>query len=209
MSSRSIYLVGAPGTGKSTLMRALISELLLDPAEEIHLCRETWVRVLRETHDEDSVQAWMWGRLREKFPGTDALGAAASRYAREWINENPSDLPPLTLGEGVRLANVQFLLTLDAASPLTLVYLSADNDVLDERAASKERAAGHTAAEPGKGFGNRTGAHNVNFRKGAATRAVGLRDDLSALGIPVLEFDSGLEDPEGIARGISQNLDWD
>ena len=166
--SKALYLIGAPGSGKSTVMGRLIQALGLRPGPEVRVCREaTATQLLRG----DRELAWMLGRFRDKFPGTDALGMAASRYLREWI-EDGGEMPPLVLGEGVRLANVRFLLTLDVYRPLTVAYLEAPNGELQHRCIARD------------------GDLNATYKAGAATRALKLAEDLELLGIPVMRINT-------------------
>ena len=185
--SESIYLIGAPGSGKSTILGHLMKDVLeFTAGREDKICRETTVTWMERG---GTPTAWMWGRFRDRFPGTDALGMAASRYAREYLEEGHV-LPGTTFGEGVRLANIRFLLTLDSVSRLGVVFLDAPEDVLQERREARD------------------GDFSQAFKRGALTRAKSLREDLTELGIYVTTIQteemSSLDNAYLIAETLSR-----
>lgn len=120
-----IYIIGAPGTGKSSTVKKFV-EQYGDWGQEQKWCREAWYHEIAGLKQGD---AWMWGRLAENskggFMGTDGMGKAASRYIREWL-EAGGQLPALSIAEGERLAYWQFLTVLDKFSYLTVVFLERD-----------------------------------------------------------------------------------
>ena len=177
---RVVYLIGPPGSGKSAIMSELVAKLGLQFGREEHICRETTVQWL-------GPDAWMWGKWRDAFPGTDALGMAASRYLREWI-EDGGEMPSLVLGEGVRLANLRFLLTLDAVRPVSVVYLWAPEEVLQARCIA------------------RNGDLKATYKTGAATRAEKLAGELEALGIPVMRINTRWAGADLLAEKIVSRL---
>jgi P-loop Nucleotide Kinase3 len=97
---RMIYLVGQPGSGKSTLMRRLTSgydRLPVDiPVPHDQLIESVTGAV---THAEI-------GRQRGDFSGTDALASSIITRAEPWILSRPY---PVVLAEGARLGNLRFL----------------------------------------------------------------------------------------------------
>jgi energy-coupling factor transporter ATP-binding protein EcfA2 len=97
---RMVYLVGQPGSGKSTLMRRLTAgfeRLSTDiPVPHDQLFASITGAV---THAEI-------GRQRGDFSGTDALASSIITRAEPWILSRPY---PVVLGEGARLGNHRFL----------------------------------------------------------------------------------------------------
>lgn len=97
---RMVYLVGQPGSGKSTLMRRLTVGYDRLPAE-IPVPHDQLIEsvVAPVTHAEI-------GRQRGDFSGTDALASSIITRAEPWIASRPY---PVVLGEGARLGNARFL----------------------------------------------------------------------------------------------------
>ena len=166
--SRSLYIIGAPGTGKSSLMRRVVAGLGLSWGPEERVWRELWVNPLLSPA---GVQKGVsLGRERGTFSGTDALSMSAQPRVLEWLHA--TELPEYVVGEGMRLSSPRFLIELDSRAPLVLVYLSDDYQVTDERRARRE------------------GGDNLTptFVKQARTRAANAADAMEALGYPVLHF---------------------
>ena len=141
-----LYIVGAPGVGKSTLARALT---------------EGWDReVLRSAPVPHSrLRHPLTGRLtglelgvpRPDFPGTDTLAMDISPRALHFLT---GTCVPFALCEGSRLATRPFLGELARSGvDITVVSLTADEELLTAR----WRARGSV--------------QNPTWRKGAATRA--------------------------------------
>ena len=166
--SRSLYIIGAPGTGKSSLMRRVVSGLGLSWGPEERVWRELWVNHLLSL---GGVQVGVsLGRERGDFSGTDALSMSAQPRVIEWLHA--ARMPEYVVAEGMRLSSPRFLIELDSVAPLTLVYLSDDDQVTDERRSQREG-------------GDRLSA---TFVKQARTRAANSADAMDALGYPVLRF---------------------
>lgn len=103
MTDRLLYFIGAPGSGKSTLVAKMTE----------HLTREhvTASDANPVAHDKllflDGVVAGAEiGVRRERFGGTDALPASIIEKAIPWIETQPYEL---IIAEGARLANKRFL----------------------------------------------------------------------------------------------------
>jgi hypothetical protein len=115
---RLIYLVGQPGTGKSTLM-ARLTEPYYRQSYTDPVARDVLL-----TGEGELVGAEL-GVRRDAFSGTDALPSAVIDKAVPWIATRPY---PLILAEGARLANKRFLYAgLDAGYAVTLVLLDHDD----------------------------------------------------------------------------------
>lgn len=107
MTPRMIYLVGQPGSGKSTLMAALTKGLVRSPMDDPGTLVPHDVLVDRVT---SSVVGAEIGKQRGAFSGTDALASSIINKAVPWVQTQPYDL---LLAEGARLANKRFI---DAAT---------------------------------------------------------------------------------------------
>ena len=116
-----IYLVGQPGSGKSTLMAALTKGLV-----RCALDAETPVPhdLLLDRVSGEAVGAEI-GKQRGAFSGTDALASSIIDKAVPWVQTQPYDL---LLAEGARLANKRFIqATADAGYAVMLGLLDHDD----------------------------------------------------------------------------------
>lgn len=117
---QAVYLLGAPGVGKSTLMAHLLKNVTLGPETPI-------LNTLRGHFFENGVYV---GKMREAFPGTDGLAMSVARYAEEWAAWASDGI---IVGEGARLGYPRFLETLKTARDLTLIHLHATQTELAHR----------------------------------------------------------------------------
>lgn len=133
---RTLYVVGLPGSGKSTLMKAIIDR---HGATGVHVADQP-VPHLRYHADGRDLGLWEIGRRRESFSGTDALAMNINPRAIAWVQMlGETGGPTWLLGEGDRLALVSFL----AACPnLTVVHLDTPPDVARERATARAATLG-------------------------------------------------------------------
>lgn len=166
--TRSIYLTGAPGTGKSTTMEHIVELLELQWLPDERVYRETWVNPL--AGEDGALRGYSLGKRRELYSGTDALSMSASPRVLEWLRE--TELPEWVLGEGARLSNARFLLGLNAIAPLLLVHLTCPDDETDRRV--EERGGGLTPT----------------YRASRKTASAALVETLDALDIVVLQLDT-------------------
>lgn len=105
MTYRMIYLVGAPGSGKSTLMARLTHGLARAAVTGTAVGHGVTHDMLFD-HVTGELLGAELGARREAFGGTDALPSSIIERAIPWITTQPY---LLILGEGARLANKRFL----------------------------------------------------------------------------------------------------
>lgn len=138
---RVVYLIGAPGAGKTTLTSTLRERFTVH-AEVPKPVKHTQITD-RGTDRLVYVELGWW---RPPFGGTDSLAMNINPVAVEWIRTKPA---PVVLGEGDRLANRRFLEAAADAGDLTVAWLDVPADLAYERRA--RRAAAH-------GLGMQTGS---------------------------------------------------
>lgn len=151
MINQLLYLVGAPGVGKSTTARELTHRW------DKTVMRTAPVPHVRLQHPVSGRTVGLeLGVPRDTFSGTDSLAMDISPRALQWLS---TLYAPFAFGEGARLATRPFLTTLSRAGvDLTLVRLAADEELLLRR--WQERGA----------------KQNASWRKGAGTRADRISD---------------------------------
>jgi ribose 1,5-bisphosphokinase PhnN len=129
-----IYLIGAPGVGKSTAMRAATSEWTAVPAERDRSV-PGWTPHVRLIDGDGIVRAIELGVRREPFGGTDGLSMSIGPQAADFLYTHPHRL---VLGEGQRLATRPFLeAAVRAGYSTTLVLLSLPPELAAERWAGR------------------------------------------------------------------------
>lgn len=145
----AVYLLGAPGVGKSTVMARLLGDWdvgsVFDyPHHQTGRCpcepycwgckkwtsREMFGHVFQ--HDELGAGAYL-GHIRREYPGTDALSRSVQPQAMLWLESLPLLGLSWVWGEGERLANTKFLAALGERTDLQVVHLVAPPDVLERR----------------------------------------------------------------------------
>ena len=169
-------MVGAPGVGKSTMVRWLLEPFTRLPAvksKSLPLVR--WEPLARN----GQLVGGHLGYTRGAFSGTDALGMAVNPQACRWMLESKTaGQLDFIVGEGARLANSAFFTAARArADRVLLVQLRAREETLDARCAGleaeRELAAG--GSDPGRqraGCGGRVGARSCDLGRGQPHPAV-------------------------------------
>ena len=186
MSSRSLYILGAPATGKSTLARAVVTRLGLAWAPDRKVFRELWVTPLTDAAGAEF--GLSFGKERGSFSGTDALSMSVLPRALEWLRE--TELPEYVLGEGARLSSPKFLVELDRYASLTVGVLVARWETLATRRAEREG-----------------GDLSDRFVAQASTRAFNAANAMRAFGYPVTYIDTEEFSPEQAARKLLLEMD--
>lgn len=151
--TKLIYMVGAPGSGKSTAMASATKTLQRVPWYD----DEYVARDLLLTRKGDLLAVEL-GKNRPGFSGTDALAMNVIDQAERYLAALPED-PPVILAEGARLANARFLkFALSRGIDVSLLFL-------DNQEAGRWRT--QRAAKLGK-------AQNESWAQGRATAAANL-----------------------------------
>lgn len=187
----ALYLLGAPGAGKSTVMARLIEDWT---ALEYGLLGTKLLGGHLLVNPQGEMAGVLLGRDRKRFPGTDALGMAvhpeAVRWARGLAEGNPW---PLILGEGQRLGTAEFLTTLARATDLLVVLLEAEEEVLAARRTA--RLVGGVPQSPA-------------WVKGATVKAQRAAQRTAEAGVRVLAIDTGVTSPGAAVAIIKAELPW-
>lgn len=110
-----IYLIGIPGTGKSTIMKEFMRGYEFSTERPIelldsHVCGK--LRVLGKYQE------------GEVFSGTDRLSMAVAPKAVDWIQTKPDEV---IVGEGDRLNNKAFFQAAKDNGELTIIHLTVSD----------------------------------------------------------------------------------
>lgn len=126
-----IYLIGAPGSGKTTLTEAFTRDWIeLGKFEK---------PIKYRTHATPYGDSISLGWLRPTFGGTDTLGNTAILEIEKWL---PGVQERVIYGEGDRLANKRFFDLARSIGKLHLFYLDTDPVVAEERRHQRSQLTG-------------------------------------------------------------------
>jgi len=120
-----IYIIGLPGTGKTTLMKRFMKQYDWTPHRPIDLL---------DSHISGNIRVLGKYEEGETFSGTDRLSMAVSPRAVEFIQSKPDEV---IIGEGDRLNNKTFLSA--CGEDLTIIHLEVDDETRERR--YKERGS--------------------------------------------------------------------
>lgn len=136
--TRSVYIVGGAGTGKSTFM----SEVLLNvggqmgPLIDIHQTPNSKGTIITlRGHEIDApygIGIYL-GYMRESFPGTDGLDRISSLPGVSWVDSGGATEYSFVVAEGLNLCTKPFISSLTENTGMLLVHLHVDPVVQDIR----------------------------------------------------------------------------
>ena len=116
-----LAIIGAPGTGKTTLMREWMKsrEWFSDrPVDLLDSHVSANIRVLRKYDNDDT------------FGGTDKLSMAVQPKAVEYLN----DASPITIFEGDRLTSIKFFQAAEKLNfKIKIIMLTVPDDIREKR----------------------------------------------------------------------------
>lgn len=129
MSGTLVYLLGQPGSGKSTLVENLTAGLEPLAIESRPFAHIVWPGGVAEL-----------GARRPAFSGTDALSMSVQPKVLAWLEE---EAPAHVFGEGDRLGNSKFFTAvLGLGWNLTLIRLAVSASVAAARRAQRAHELG-------------------------------------------------------------------
>jgi hypothetical protein len=147
-----VYYIGQPGTGKTTLMRSILSEY--SKVEEPEFVKEGLVTY----HRFNTQKVIILGKYDEgTFAGTDTWSKGVGPKFREWLIANRENYSDWTvLGEGERLSNAPNMDAMFDEESMKLVCLEVSEEELERR-----RAARNNTQDPKWMKGMRTRIANL------------------------------------------------
>lgn len=124
--TRSAYIIGGAGVGKSYLTARVLYALQAGPAGPLEVLHEKPNRtnLVRLRGHRLADGGLYLGVLRDHHPGTDGLDRASHKVAAEWLWTH--DLPPYILAEGRLLSGAEALSALCFNTDTLVVHLRAD-----------------------------------------------------------------------------------
>ena len=119
--TKLIYLIGLPGTGKSTIMKQFMAN---------RDWKQERVIDLLDTHVSGRIRVLGKYEEGETFSGTDRLSMAVAPKAIEWMNTAPNEV---IIGEGDRLNNKAFFEAAKSVGDLTIIHLTVSDEERQRR----------------------------------------------------------------------------
>lgn len=181
--TKSVYIIGSAGAGKSTFTQHLLDNLgaQLGPLIDLHSLRNAKALVTLRGHRfvSSAGEGIYLGCMRDEFPGTDGLDRASSPVGAQWLNEG--DVPPILVAEGATLATRRFLNALNEHTDLLLVHLVVEEFVRELR------------------FLERGSTQDERFVQNTVTRSANLFNDIP--GCWKLQIDTAYPDKWDTALG--------
>jgi hypothetical protein len=171
--TRSVYVVGGAGTGKSTFTQTLLdlSNRSMGPLVDLYQKPNSRGTVITLRGHDIGLDGMYLGCMRESFPGTDGLDRVSYIPGEEWL-QNIDGSYDFIIAEGATLAVRRFLAVLHETTDLLLIHLTADDFVKELR------------------FGQRGSDQDEKFVLATATRSRNLVADMAKVGVKVREVDS-------------------
>lgn len=189
--TRSVYVIGGAGSGKSTFMDQLLGRLGVEMGPLTDLASKPNARGTKVTLRGHGLvgepgEGLYIGCMRDSFPGTDGLDRASSIAGELWLELG--DLPKYIVAEGATLASRRFIGALHKHTELLLVHLHADEFVKELR------------------FMERGSNQAEQFVRQTATRSANLERDMRKLGVRVYLCDTA--DPDGWEVALRFCREW-
>lgn len=172
--TRSVYILGGAGAGKSTFMAELLGliDAPMSPLGDLHMKRNARGNPVVLRGHLISPDGLYIGCMRELFPGTDGLDRASSIAGEEWLEQGKHKRLGWIVAEGSTLSTSRFLTALHEHTELLLIHLHADSLVTDLR------------------FLARGSSQDDKFVQNTVTRSSNLLRSLTELGARALSLDT-------------------
>jgi hypothetical protein len=172
--TRSLYVLGGAGTGKSTFTAQLLDAIdqPMSPLGDLHQrpnARGTIITLRGHLISPDGLYL---GCMRQLYPGTDGLDRASSIAGEEWLMTGQHSQLTYIIAEGATLSTRRFLTALNEQTDLLLVHLRCDDWVRELR------------------FAERGSAQDGGWIKNTTTRATNLLTAMTELGAAALDVDT-------------------
>lgn len=151
---KTIYIIGAPGSGKTTLVEALKHNWTLEARNTQPFKHEVY-----QTTDGKTVTSLGWDN--PPFSGTDTLPYTAINQVEAWL---PTAYTDYILGEGDRLAVDRFMEAAKQNGELHLFYLNTNPAIASDRRAARALQYGTKQQNPSWVAGRATKHYNLANR---------------------------------------------